>query len=312
MLMRKQTAGMGAVAVCLKKGRVDVARITRAADAQPVLKICASEQIEGSEADTLSRLRRKFSLNRANCVTLIPEGDYQLQVMDAPEVPDEELKDAVRWRLKDVLDYPADAATIDVFTLPADPNAPTRTRSVYAVAARNELIADRMAAFSEARLLLDVIDIPEMAQRNMAKLYETPGRALALLHLSAEKGLLTFTADGELYLARGIDIDLAQLGHAEGDLRQQLLDRLVLEVQRSLDHFDRQFSYLTLSRLIIAPLPEDSGLQSYLSENLDVPVEEARLQDAIDISGVPELASRTLQADYFMAIGAALRQENGA
>jgi MSHA biogenesis protein MshI len=312
MLMRKNTARVGAVAVCLLKGRVDVVRITREEGAQPVLEICESELIEGSEADTLGRLRRKFGLKGANCVTLITEGDYQLQVLDAPEVPEEELRDAVRWRLKDVLDFPADAATVDVFSVPGDPNAPTRARSVYAVAARNELIAERMAAFYEAKLLLDVIDIPEMAQRNVAALYETPGRALALLHLSPEKGLLTFTAEGELHLARGIDIGLEQLRIATGDLRQQLLDRLVLEVQRSLDYFDRQFSYLTLSKLMLAPLPEDAELQTYFSENLYVTVEELQLQDAIDISGVPELASSAAQGDRFMAIGAALRQESAA
>jgi MSHA biogenesis protein MshI len=303
---------MGTVAVCFRGGRIDVARILRTNDALPVLEFCGSEPIDDSEADALSRLRRKHRLDRAECVTLIPEGDYQLQVMDAPEVPDEELRDAVRWRLNDVLDYPADTATVDVFSVPGDPGSPTRTRSVYAVAARNELIAERMESFSDARLSLRVIDIPEMAQRNMAAMYETPGRALALLSLSADRGLLTFTAAGELYLARGIDIGLAQLGHAEGDLRKQLLDRLVLEVQRSLDHFDRQFSFLTLSRLVLAPLPEDSGLEAYLAENLYVPVEEARLQDAIDISRVPELTSRTMQAERFMVLGAALRTESGA
>lgn len=303
---------MGAVAVCFRSGRIDVARISRAGGAQPILELCASERIEASEADTLSRLRRKHGLDRAACVTLISEGDYQLQVMDAPEVPEEELQEAVRWRLNDVLDYPADTATVDVFSVPGDPNSPTRTRSVYAVAARNELIAERMESFSEARLSLRVIDIPEMAQRNLAAMYETPGRALALLSLSDDRGMLTFTAAGELYLARGIDIGLAQLEHAEGDLRTQLLDRLVLEVQRSLDHFDRQFSFLTLSRLVLAPLPEDAGLGRYLAESLYVPVEEARLQDAIDISRVPELMSPAMQAERFMVIGAALRTENGA
>lgn len=303
---------MGTVAVCYRNGHIDVARIVRADDPRPVLDLCASEQIEGSETDTLGRLRRKHGLERAECVTLISEGDYQLQVMDAPEVPDEELRDAVRWRLNDVLDYPADAATVDLFSVPGDPNSPTRIRSVYAVAARNELIAERMESFSGARLSLKVIDIPEMAQRNMAAMYETRGRALALLSLSAERGLLTFTAAGELYLARGIDIGLMQLDHAEGDLRKQLCDRLVLEVQRSLDHFDRQFSFLTLSRLVLAPLPEGTGLEAYLAENLYVPVEEARLEDAIDISRVPELTTRAIQAERFMAIGAALRAETGA
>ena len=307
--MRRRIAGSGAVALCFRNGRVDLARIARVADARPLVDVCVSVRQEGSEAETLSRLRKKYRLDRLPCVALIAENEYELQVMDAPSVPDDELKSAVRWRLKDVLDYPADAATIDVFSVPADPNAPTRGRSVYAVAARNEFIAARMAAFSDARLFLRAIDIPEMAQRNVAAMYETPGRAVVMLSVMEARSLLTFTANAELYLTRSIDVGLSQLRHAEGELRLQLFERVVLELQRSLDHFDRQFSYLPLNKLLVAPVSENIGLQSYLAENLYVPVEEVQLEQGLDMSRVPELASGTLQADQLMAIGAALRQE---
>ena len=311
-MMRKRAARRGAVAVCFHTGRVDLARVQRGDGAQPIVDLCASLPVEETEAETLTDLRRDYHLARIPCVTLMPAADYQLQVMEAPEVPEAELRSAVRWRLKDVLDYPPDAATVDVITVPADPNAPTRGRSVYAVAARNEVIAERMTLFSEAKLTLKAIDIPEMAQRNMAAMFEMPQRALAMLNLAPERGLLTFTAGGELYLARSIDVGLTQLRSAEGGLRNQLLERVVLEVQRSLDHFDRQFSFLPVSKLVLAPLPEDLGLQSQLSESLYVEIEEARLENCMDISQVPELASREMQAEQFLTIGAALREEMSA
>jgi MSHA biogenesis protein MshI len=307
--MRKRNAGSGSVAVCVHKDHVDVARVTRSLDAMPVVDICTSVPHDGTDVETLSRMRRDYRLDRFSCVTLMPEGGYQLQVLEAPSVPVAELKSAVRWRLKDVLDYPADAATIDVFFVPSDPGAPTRDKSVYAVAAKNDTIAARMAMFSDAKLRLRAIDIPEMAQRNVAALFEEPGRALAMLSLNEERGLLTFTADAELYLARSIDIGLTQLRHSEGTIREQLFARIVLEVQRSLDHFDRQFSFMPLSKLMLAPLADGVDLLAYLSENLYVPVEEARLESCIDLSRVPELASPDMQAHQFMTIGAALRQE---
>lgn len=307
--MRRRNVGSGSFAVCVHKDRVDIARVMRPLDGRPVIDVCASVRQEGSDVETLSRLRRQYHLNRVSCVTLMSEGDYQLQVVEAPSVPESELKSAVRWRLKDVLDYPADAATVDLFFVPTDPNAPTRGKSIYAVAAQNELVAARMTMFSEAKVRLATIDIPEMAQRNVASLFESPGRALAMLSLSEERGLLTFTADKELYMARAIDVDLAQLRHAEGALREQLYARIVLEVQRSLDHFDRQFSYMPLEKLVLAPLPDGIDVQAYIAENLYVPVEEARLDSCVDVSQVPELASPAMQAHHFMTIGAALRQE---
>ena len=300
--------GLGAVAICFNAGRVGLARIDRAADAKPTLSLCASLPADPA-AETLARVRREYGLARSACVTLMAQGDYQLQMMEAPNVPEAELRSAVRWRLKDVLDYPPDAATVDVIRVPTGPNAPLRGGSVYAVAARNERIAETMAKFSEAKLLLKAIDIPEMAQRNVASLYEVPERAVAMLSLSAQGGLLTFSAAGELYLARSIDVGAAQLQHADGELRGQLFERVVLEIQRSLDHFDRQFSHLPVSKLVLAPLPEEIELQVRLSASLDVEVEQVRLQDRIDISAVPELASAAMQADQFLTIGAALREE---
>ncbi|UCD69105.1 MAG: agglutinin biogenesis protein MshI [Betaproteobacteria bacterium] len=308
-MKRKQAGRRGAVAVCFQNGRVDVARVQRNHDAQPVLDLWASLPREDTDAETLARLRRDYHLARVPCVTLMPVLDYQLQLMQAPAVPEAELRSAVRWRLKDALEYSPDAATVDVISVPGDPNAPTRGRFVYAVAARNEVIAKRIAMFSEAKLSLKAIDIPEMAQRNIAAMYETPQRALAMLHLTPERGLLTFTAGGELYLVRSIDVGLAQLQNGGGDLRNQLLERVVLEVQRSLDHFDRQFSYLPVSKLVLAPLPEDIGLHGQLSESLSVEIEEVRLESCMDISQLPELAASVMQSQQFLTIGAALREE---
>ena len=54
--------------------------------------------------------------------------------------------------------------------------------------------------------------------------------------------------------------------------------------------------------------PAVAELQSYLSENLYVPVKQADLSQVLDLSAVPELrANPELQARYLPAIGAALR-----
>ena len=51
-----------------------------------------------------------------------------------------------------------------------------------------------------------------------------------LLAFDETGGLLTITSDGELYLARRIDISCGQLQDANESLRQQYFDRLELEV----------------------------------------------------------------------------------
>ncbi|MGH8632286.1 MAG: agglutinin biogenesis protein MshI, partial [Burkholderiales bacterium] len=85
----------------------------------------------------------------------------------------------------------------------------------------------------------------------------------------------------------------------------------VLEVQRSLDHFDRQFSFVPVSRLLIAPLPDEVGLDTYLMQNLYVPVEVANLESVLDLDAVPDLAAPQTQSQSFMVLGAALRDGVG-
>ena len=84
-------------------------------------------------------------------------------------------------------------------------------------------------------------------------------------------------------------------------------------MQRSLDHFDRQFHFITLSKLVVFPAGElGSALHGYLKGNLDVPVEVLNLESVLDLSKVPELKPAENQARYFKALGAALRHEEKA
>ena len=52
-----------------------------------------------------------------------------MQLVEAPSVPATEVKSAVRWELKDLLDYPVDAATVDVADVPKDQSG-QRTRAI--------------------------------------------------------------------------------------------------------------------------------------------------------------------------------------
>jgi MSHA biogenesis protein MshI len=296
-------------AVNLFSDRAEVGHIRRNGSERPVVDVCAQFPNAGDPMETLQRLRRELHLERFNCSTLLRARQYQLQLIDAPNVPEAEMKSAVRWRLKDFLEYPVETATVDVVSVPADQGAAGRARSVYAVSARNHDIESHMKMFAQAKIPLRVIEIAEMAQRNLAILFESDQRALAMLSFSEEGGLLTFTARGELYLSRRIEITLDQLVGALSEMRNQLFERIALELQRSLDHFDRQFSNIPLARVLLAPLPDEPGLAAYLAGNLSAPVESVNLGDVLDFHEVPELRETAEQILRWRTLGAALRVE---
>lgn len=294
--------------------RLYVAHVMRTLAAMPVVTLAASYALAKDNAiDVLETLAKDLSASRYHCMTLLSAGEYQFLSVDAPKVPADELKTALRWRLKDMLDFPIDDATIDVLDVPVDKNAPMHNHALYAVAARNQLIEQRQSRFDDAKIPLSVIDIPEMAQRNISVLLESEGRGVALLSFDIHGGLLTVTYGGELYLSRRIDVPLTQLAQSDIAQRNACYDRITLELQRSLDHFDRQYHFITLSKLILAPFAAAAvGLQEYLAANLYVPVETLDLDSVMDLSRVPELKKPEAQQHYFMTLGAALRQEEKA
>lgn len=279
--------------------------------ARPQVTRCAFYPASEVNSSALEKIRKEAQLEGGRYTTVLGSNEYQLMMVEAPSVPVDELKTAIRWKIKDSLNYHVDDATIDVLQIPSGKYGSDRPQSLYAVAASNETIRKRIELFEKAKFDLSVIDIAEMAQRNIAALYETEGRGLAMLAFDDEGGLLTMTSDGELFLARRIDITLGQLTDADENLRQQYQDRVELEVQRSLDYFDRQFHHIPMEKMLVSA-PADLGLVPRLAENLGISVEPLNLVDGMDIVGVPELADSEYASYALHALGAALRLEKKA
>lgn len=297
----------GWLAITLQGGTACAAHVRRSGSSKPVVTLASCLE-GGSAEEALAKLAGECHVERHQCTTLLSFGEYQVLSVDSPNVPPAELKTAIRWRLKDLLDYHVDDATIDVLDVPQDRNAPPRSHAMYVVAAPSKFIEQRQTLFGHARIPLFVIDIPEMAQRNIAALLEPESRGIALLSFDADGGLLTFSAGGELYLARRIDVPLP--GQAGIEQRTAVFDRISLELQRSLDHFDRQYHYITLAKLVLAPLgPEGAGLREHLAANLYTPVESLDLDSVLDFSAAPDLKEPQAQQRHFLTLGAALRLE---
>ncbi|MFA7278509.1 MAG: agglutinin biogenesis protein MshI [Sterolibacterium sp.] len=295
------------MSVALTADRLDFAHIQRREGKKPEVQMLYTQQRAGDDLDTLRALRKELKLAQYRCTNLLRVGEYQLLQVEPPDMPAAEMKDALRWRIKDMLNYPVEAATIDVLEIPADSGALGRTKQAFAVAANNALLAPRVELFDSAKVKLEAIDIPELAQRNISSLFEEENRGLAMLTFDESGVMLTFTFRGELYASRHTDIPLGQLEQAEGDRREQLFERIALEAQRSLDNFDRMNGHITVTRLLVSSLPGVDGFLDYLRDYLSLPVVELDLADVLDFPSIPELSQAERQTQCLKVLGAALR-----
>lgn len=295
-------------AVALGADRFDIAQARRPSGRRPELALLSSYRRSGDDVDALKRLRRELGLGGKRCTTLLGGQEYRFLTTELPALPAAEVKDALRWKIKDMVDLPVESATLDVLEIPSDSGA-GRARQCFVAIAANEIVGARMALFEQARVPLEAIDVAELAQRNIAALFEEENRGLGMLAFDESGGLLTFTFNGELYFVRNSDASLAHLAAAEGELREHLYERVALEVQRSLDTFDRVNSHIPVTRLLVVA-PGADGFVEYLRQFLSIPVDVPDLTQVIDCTAVPELRQAARQAECLRVIGAALRQES--
>lgn len=263
----------------------------------------------GGDSDGLDNAIRKLRFGRgARFAALIAAADYQCLLTEAPGVPAAELKAAMKWRLKELIDYPVDQACYDVLAVPMPEGSSGHTHSAIVVTAKNETLRKCVSRFEEAGVEISVIDVQETAQRNISALCEDDNRGLGLLYLDDRGALFTITFRSELYLARRFEIGMNDVLQASGDAREAEFARILLELQRTLDNFERQFSFVTVSKVVVGPQPEETGLVAYLNANLGVRVEAVDIGAMIDREQGVVLDADT-QWRLFHPIGCSFRTE---
>lgn len=275
-----------------------------------VLK-CAYLPASDLDAPTLSQIARKVSTSGFRWTLPLGRGEYKIFVLPKPAVAPAELAQSVRWSLGSMLDFPVEEASVDWMAIPTEKDMPSRPPNIYAIASHRDVVARRTEPFRKARIALEAVDIRETAQRNLALLAQKPDEGLGMVALNSRGVQITFTYAGELYLDRYIEEPIDPLLTGDAEARDRVLDRITLQVQRSIDFMNRTYPFITVRRVVLAPMPAPIPLREYLSANISEAVELLDLSSILDFSDTPELAEEENQSRYFTALGAALRGMDG-
>jgi len=272
---------------------------------RPLLRHCAVHPaIEIQAAHVLAPLSRARELAGAALSAVLNSADYQLVMVEAPEVPAEELRAAVRWQLRDIVNFPVSEAVIDVFEIP-EPARYVEARMVFAVAARAAAVNDMVELVKPRARGFDVIDIPELCLRNLSALLPEDERGVALLALGEGFAQLVITCQGVLYLARRIDLQQrSEVLSLEGNADT---DALSIELQRSLDYYESHYDRAPISDIIVAS--GDERAQRLLGP---LAAATGRAVRTFEVQELFEVAAGVDPDTHFLglvALGAALRSE---
>jgi len=229
--------------------------------------------------------------------------DYQLLLVESPDVLPAEMKAAVRWRLKDSLDFPLDEAVVDVFNIP-EPARRTGSKMMYAIAAKSAAIAKQTALLQPRSPRFDVIDIPELALRNLASHLPEAADGLIFLWLKPASAQLLVIKGKTLYLAR--DVQFSAQRSADSPDAGADLQAIALELQRSMDYFESHHEQAPLRNLVIAPPDRTADvLARQLASETSMSIQALSLDRVLELPDGFDTPDR----HALLAIGAAMRED---
>lgn len=308
----KQKKKKGYMGVSFTDKHTSLVVVRHQDDAKPKVEYAEVSQVTLRNIPGLKSLVSRDALKSFPCNAALNVDQYQILQVDKPNLPEAEIKPALKWKVKELLDYQVDQATVDGVDIPADPANPNRLPFMFAICAKNGYVGELSNALLDAGVKLKSVDVQAFAQRNIAALLEYEDRVLVMITLLEKGCLVTFTAQGELYQTRFVELDKGFMLDQYGDLFATNLDKLILELQRSLDSFDRQFPFLSIQRLLISPDVATARLLEGLKASLYLPVETFDLTDIVDFPEGEDFSSLEKQAMLLPALGAALRVEASA
>ena len=226
-----------------------------------------------------------------DAIALLDPADYQILKVDTPNVPHEELKAAARWQVKEMVDADAAELTLDVMHVGGDVDRPQR--QLFVVAARNSAIKALTHAAAAVNSEIGIVDSWETALRNLlarqARADDLAARACAAVHIDERHCLLVVCAGDELFYTRLLEGDAGLLARARGEHAQASAELplgfeyqpggtfdagaaqespLVVELQRSIDVWERSWPDLPLARLYVLTAAHATDVAALIQREL--------------------------------------------
>jgi MSHA biogenesis protein MshI len=309
-LFRKKTISKGIVSISFLRNGIAISASKFIENNKLSLIHC--EYIDtGSpddQIDTLSKLVIQHNLAEYDCHLVLTSDNYRRVNVEAPTVAENEIIEALRWQINELIDFPADKAVIDYYEMPMAVRA-NSSKMLEVIASPIDIIREQIEKCTKADLQLKVIDIQETALRNLAVQLPENDRGVAILYLLEYSGTLLIQKETTIYVSRKFEIGYKKLGldepYSSDNSTANAHNNLALEIQRSLDYVESYYGTPPITTLAVIPLAENTyNLLDSLNSNLGI---TARMIDLSSLIDCDILVNGATQSFCAPVIGATLR-----
>ncbi|MBA3661726.1 MAG: hypothetical protein H0W64_08370 [Gammaproteobacteria bacterium] len=171
--------------------------------------------------------------------------DYQLFLIESLPVPKDEFQEALQWRIRSLITFPLEEATLDYFTLPSKKNAPENPM-IAAIISKSSQLLKGIELIKKSNIRLDKIDIPELAMRNLTAFFENDEKSSAFIYFSDGTLILNITRQKTLYFTRRITWSNPDTPTVQD------YEQIGLDILRYFDYFQSQWRFPSPNRVFLA------------------------------------------------------------
>jgi MSHA biogenesis protein MshI len=165
------------------------------------------DQVQG--IDALALWLKQHVTHGIPAVLVLDDDDYELLLVEAPNVPDEELSAAIEFRIGDLLTQPIEETAIQALRLPSDAYR-GRMSMAHAIVCPNETIKKRVRWAQKLHLVVEIITVPELSLLNILAA-SSIDHGIALLELGPNHGCIRLYQNGALFLTREVEMGIDAL-----------------------------------------------------------------------------------------------------
>ena len=154
-------------------------------------------------AGALKSLIKDLKIGNRAAVVALPEYEIVSRLVSLPPLEEKEIKDALAFEAETFVPYPLDQVSIDYEVTEEDEGG---RLTVFAIAARNDLISNYVKIFKAAGMELLAIESPAVSMRRILKQIATASEATMVLDIGQKYSDLIGFKDGNIYFARSISL----------------------------------------------------------------------------------------------------------
>lgn len=248
-------------------------KLTHKEGAQSKLDFFGLVEAKPSDENYSSELKKflsKHKLQGLSTAATLDDESMKIRKLELPKMPDSDLKEAVKWKMRDVVDGDIEEFIVRWSELPSTDN--TKQLNLVGYAVKKAAVNQVKQLLSKAGAHIDHIE-PSIVSLSAAceLIYPSDDYWVGCLDIGQTSSIMSIMGNGKFYFSRplpGVYVNNQNLAGEE------FLQRIAAEIQNTLDTFSVIFKVETLQKVLLSGSGAKLGeIENYLTTNLGVECE---------------------------------------